>query len=473
MTKHWPDGEEMSIYDAAMKYQAEGVPLVVFAGAEYGNGSSRDWAAKGTKLLGVRAVIAESFERIHRSNLVGMGVLPLTFEPGTSWKTLQLKGDEQVTIHGLSEGLKPRQMMEAEIKYADGSVKKVPLLCRIATLDELEYFKNGGILALRAAAAGGVGGRAIDQARHGRACPGHPRGPVASDIFQMRMGCAKSHQRKPHALCARLSRDIASAFDPHQGGWRSPVREFVGPKRSRSRDVAFSAIRFRRPASSFLSGDVDMKPLVFALAIMITALFGCAARAEPYIQCKSGLYCPAGMKCLANGACGRHTDECWPGTAMGGTPPIHCAPTSYFPCGGAFCRRGQRCGPRGCVAQHPTGEICGGGRCEAGQLCDPYPGPTAHPDVPQCYDPKDTKFCGRNHCYILATCGEFRRVFAHCRKRGSAVPSARGERGKFRRNAGGIARPQGLVLADGPANKDAGREGGKIFSGWRCRRRAR
>ena len=145
-TKHWPDGEEMSIYDAAMKYQAESVPLVVFAGAEYGNGSSRDWAAKGTRLLGVRAVIAESFERIHRSNLVGMGVLPLTFEPGTSWQSLGLKGDEQVTIHGLAEGLKPRQMMEAAIKFADGKEKKVPLLCRIATLDELEYFNNGGIL---------------------------------------------------------------------------------------------------------------------------------------------------------------------------------------------------------------------------------------------------------------------------------------------------------------------------------------
>jgi aconitate hydratase len=146
LTKHWPDGTEMPIYDAAMKYKEEGVPLVVFAGAEYGNGSSRDWAAKGTKLLGVRAVIAESFERIHRSNLVGMGVLPLTFEAGTTWSSLGLKGDETVTIHGLSEGLKPRQMMEAEIKYADGSVKKVPLLCRIATEDELEYFKNGGIL---------------------------------------------------------------------------------------------------------------------------------------------------------------------------------------------------------------------------------------------------------------------------------------------------------------------------------------
>ncbi len=146
MTKHWPGGEEMPIYDAAMKYQAEGVPLVVFAGAEYGNGSSRDWAAKGTRLLGVRAVIAESFERIHRSNLVGMGVLPLTFEPGTSWKSLGLKGDEQVTIHGLGDTLKPRQMMEATIKFANGSEKKVPLLCRIATEDELGYFNNGGIL---------------------------------------------------------------------------------------------------------------------------------------------------------------------------------------------------------------------------------------------------------------------------------------------------------------------------------------
>ena len=99
-TKHWPEGEQMPIYDAAMQYQEEGVPLVVFAGAEYGNGSSRDWAAKGTRLLGVRAVICQSFERIHRSNLVGMGVLPLTFEDGTSWSSLGLKGDEKVTIRG-------------------------------------------------------------------------------------------------------------------------------------------------------------------------------------------------------------------------------------------------------------------------------------------------------------------------------------------------------------------------------------
>jgi aconitate hydratase len=146
LTKHWPDGEQMSIYDAAMKYQAEQVPLVVFAGAEYGNGSSRDWAAKGTRLLGVRAVVCQSFERIHRSNLVGMGVLPLTFEDGASWQSIGLKGDEKVTIRGLQGGLKPRQTLSAEIETADGSRKSVPLLCRIDTLDELEYYRNGGIL---------------------------------------------------------------------------------------------------------------------------------------------------------------------------------------------------------------------------------------------------------------------------------------------------------------------------------------
>ena len=142
-----PSGQRLSIYDAAMRYQAEKVPLVVFAGREYGTGSSRDWAAKGTKLLGVRAVIAQSFERIHRSNLVGMGVLPLVFEEGTSWRTLGLKGDEIVTIRGLAETLKPRQTLHAEIVGADGSRTSVPLTCRIDTLDELEYFKNGGILA--------------------------------------------------------------------------------------------------------------------------------------------------------------------------------------------------------------------------------------------------------------------------------------------------------------------------------------
>jgi aconitate hydratase len=145
-TTHYPSGERMFIYDAAMRYKSEGVPLVVFAGKEYGTGSSRDWAAKGTVLLGIRAVIAESFERIHRSNLVGMGVVPLTFEQGTSWKSLGLTGAETVTIHGLSSGLKPRQTLTAEITMADGKVQKVPLLCRIDTLDELDYYKNGGIL---------------------------------------------------------------------------------------------------------------------------------------------------------------------------------------------------------------------------------------------------------------------------------------------------------------------------------------
>jgi aconitate hydratase len=146
MTRHWPDGEQTTIYDAAMKYQAEKVPLVVFAGAEYGNGSSRDWAAKGTRLLGVRAVITQSFERIHRSNLVGMGILPLTFQEGTSWQSLGLKGDEQVTIRGLQGDLKPRQTLTAEITSSDGRVQNIPLLCRIDTLDELDYYRNGGIL---------------------------------------------------------------------------------------------------------------------------------------------------------------------------------------------------------------------------------------------------------------------------------------------------------------------------------------
>ncbi|MGP2490417.1 aconitate hydratase AcnA [Mesorhizobium sp. PUT5] len=144
-TIHYPSKEQMSIYDAAMEYKKEGVPLVIFAGVEYGNGSSRDWAAKGTNLLGVRAVIAQSFERIHRSNLVGMGVIPFVFEEGTSWATLNLKGDETVEIDGL-ETIKPRQKMAARITYADGTVKSVPILCRIDTLDELDYFKNGGIL---------------------------------------------------------------------------------------------------------------------------------------------------------------------------------------------------------------------------------------------------------------------------------------------------------------------------------------
>jgi aconitate hydratase A / 2-methylisocitrate dehydratase len=145
-TVHYPSRERMPIYNAAMRYKAERVPLVVFAGKEYGTGSSRDWAAKGTSLLGVRAVIAQSFERIHRSNLIGMGVVPLVFEEGTSWQTIGLKGDETITIRGVSNDLKPRQRIIAEIVAADGGLKYLPLICRIDTLDELDYFKNGGIL---------------------------------------------------------------------------------------------------------------------------------------------------------------------------------------------------------------------------------------------------------------------------------------------------------------------------------------
>ena len=146
LTIHQPSGSEMAIYDAAMKYRDENVPLVVFAGVEYGNGSSRDWAAKGTNLLGVRAVIAQSFERIHRSNLVGMGVVPLQFKDGDSWQLLDLKGDERVTIRGLADGLKPRETLKVDITRADGSTASTDVLCRIDTLDEIDYYRNGGIL---------------------------------------------------------------------------------------------------------------------------------------------------------------------------------------------------------------------------------------------------------------------------------------------------------------------------------------
>ncbi|HJZ33987.1 MAG TPA: aconitate hydratase AcnA, partial [Hyphomicrobiaceae bacterium] len=145
LTIHYPSGEQMSIYDAAMRYKAEGVPLVVFAGREYGTGSSRDWAAKGTRLLGIRAVVARSFERIHRSNLVGMGVLPLVFEDGQSWQNLELTGQETVSITGVTS-LKPRQQLLATITYTDGSSRDLPLLCRIDTEEELSYYRHGGIL---------------------------------------------------------------------------------------------------------------------------------------------------------------------------------------------------------------------------------------------------------------------------------------------------------------------------------------
>jgi len=145
VTVYYPTHEQLPIYDAAMRYKRDGVPLVVFAGKEYGTGSSRDWAAKGTILLGIRAVIAQSFERIHRSNLVGMGVLPLVFDDGVSWQSLGLKGDETVTIVEVSD-LKPRQRLSVRIVSPGGEVKTVPLTARIDTLEELDYFKNGGIL---------------------------------------------------------------------------------------------------------------------------------------------------------------------------------------------------------------------------------------------------------------------------------------------------------------------------------------
>ena len=138
-------GETLSIYDAAMKYVAVGTPLIVVAGKEYGTGSSRDWAAKGTNLLGVKAVIAESFERIHRSNLVGMGVLPLQFKDGMTRQTLGLKGDETFDVSGIT-GIKPRMDITVTIHRADGSKEEIKCLCRIDTLDEIEYFRNGGIL---------------------------------------------------------------------------------------------------------------------------------------------------------------------------------------------------------------------------------------------------------------------------------------------------------------------------------------
>jgi aconitate hydratase len=145
VTRHMPSGTEMPIYDAAMRYKAEGVPLVIIGGKEYGTGSSRDWAAKGTMLLGARAVITESFERIHRSNLVGMGVLPLTFKDGMDRKSLNLTGAEILDITGLDE-LSPRMDLTLVIHRPDGSMDTVPLLCRVDTLDEVSYYRHGGIL---------------------------------------------------------------------------------------------------------------------------------------------------------------------------------------------------------------------------------------------------------------------------------------------------------------------------------------
>ncbi len=146
-TLYVPTGEKLSIYDAAMRYQAEGTPLVVIAGQEYGTGSSRDWAAKGTNLLGVKAVLAESFERIHRSNLVGMGVLPLQFKAGNDRKQLGLTGKERIDVLGLAGvQLKPGMSLPLRITREDGQQQEIEVLCRIDTVNEVEYFKSGGIL---------------------------------------------------------------------------------------------------------------------------------------------------------------------------------------------------------------------------------------------------------------------------------------------------------------------------------------
>jgi aconitate hydratase len=145
MTKHLPSGEQMPIYDAAMRYKKDGVPLVIFGGKEYGTGSSRDWAAKGTMLLGVKAVIVESFERIHRSNLVGMGVLPLIFKEGMDRKTLGITGEEIIDVVGLQD-IKPRMELTLLIRRPSGTTDKVPVTCRIDTIDEVAYYRHGGIL---------------------------------------------------------------------------------------------------------------------------------------------------------------------------------------------------------------------------------------------------------------------------------------------------------------------------------------
>ena len=145
-TKLFPEDKVMPVYDAVVEYKKRGTDLVVIGGKEYGTGSSRDWAAKGTKLLGIKVVIAESFERIHRSNLIGMGILPLQFSDNMDRKKLKLIGSELITILDLEKGIKPTDKVKVEIKYASGDIKIIDTICRIDTKNELEYYKNGGIL---------------------------------------------------------------------------------------------------------------------------------------------------------------------------------------------------------------------------------------------------------------------------------------------------------------------------------------
>lgn len=144
-TRYFPQQQQLSIYDAAMKYQQDGTPLAIIAGKEYGSGSSRDWAAKGPRLQGVRVVIAESFERIHRSNLIGMGILPLEFPAGVSRKTLQLTGEETIDIQDLA-GITPGASVPVTLTTTSGQVQQVNMHCRIDTATELLYYRNGGIL---------------------------------------------------------------------------------------------------------------------------------------------------------------------------------------------------------------------------------------------------------------------------------------------------------------------------------------
>ena len=145
-TKLYPEEKVMPVYDAVKEYKKRGTDLVVIGGKEYGTGSSRDWAAKGTKLLGVKVVITESFERIHRSNLIGMGILPLQFIEGMNRTNLNLIGSELITILEIEKGINASDHISVEIKYASGDIKKIKTLCRIDTKNELEYYKNGGIL---------------------------------------------------------------------------------------------------------------------------------------------------------------------------------------------------------------------------------------------------------------------------------------------------------------------------------------
>ncbi len=145
-TKLFPEGKVMPVYDAVVEYKKRGTDLIVVGGKEYGTGSSRDWAAKGTKLLGVKVVIAESFERIHRSNLIGMGILPLQFTDGINRLNLKLKGSELISVPNIEKEISPADKIEVEIKFVSGDIKKIKTICRIDTKNELEYYKNGGIL---------------------------------------------------------------------------------------------------------------------------------------------------------------------------------------------------------------------------------------------------------------------------------------------------------------------------------------